>query len=72
MKKENIFDQSDDCPNTFLQFLDKNICNGNIETPRLFCSDEAVDAEKEIELEYKTSDKVILGWGFYAYVGLCK
>ena len=72
MKKENIFDTFDTCPNAFFQMLDKRICKGDIEIPRLFCSDEALDAEKEIELKYETSDQVDFGFGFFAHIGLCK
>ena len=42
--------------------------------PRLFCSDEAVGAEdiKNIDMVYQTSPLEDYGYGFYAFVGLCK
>ena len=69
---ENILDVSESCPNAFLQIIDTKVCNGTPEKPRLFCSDEAKDEEKDISMEYKTSDKVAYGFGFYAHVGLCE
>ena len=73
MKKEQIEDKGgDECPNAFLQFMDKKICNGKIESSRLFCSDDALADAKDIELKYETSPTQNFGFGFFSHVGLCK
>ena len=69
----DIVDSGNTCPNSYLKLADTKTCNGNINVPRLFCSDEAVAAKKEVNVQYfATNTKTGLGFGFYAYVGLCK
>ena len=71
MKKEQIKDVSDDCPNAYVEVKDLRICNGNTDSSRLFCMD-ASPTDSNFTMEYLTSNKVAYGFGFYAHFGLCK